>query len=97
MDERVRQALTWYDIAAEKYVKSLNELKTVRQKTVPSIYVSENQAISKYVDKVRKCEEKLSRASLTLCNITQVMVALDNLDDESKKIILGDDFDDEND
>ena len=97
MDHRVKQALSWYDTASDKYQKALIELKLAKEKAkidYPGANYMMAPLVKKWKELVRRYEEKLTRASATLYHVTMVMVALDKFED-AKEIILGDDGEDE--
>lgn len=101
MDQRVRQALTWYDTAVEKYRWALREFRAAKEKAKADGFgigpgqSVESPLVAKWRDRVRKYEEKLSRASAVLSNITMVMVALEKYSDAKEIILSMDDDDDE--
>lgn len=96
MDNRVKQALIWYDTAANKYQNALDELKKARELAKKDYGVDsmESPLVKKWRSKVTKYEEKLSRASSTLYHVTMVMVSMEKCED-AKEIILGYDEDDD--
>ena len=110
MNKRIRQALIWYDSACDKYENAVKLLKEYRESkkqtsttigtkisntiTVSSKLNSADGTLQKLISNVRRYEEKLSRASAVLNNITSVTMALKDYED-AEEIILSDDYDDE--
>lgn len=75
MTHRILDAMIWYDTASKKYKKALYELKIQRESDNTEYnkeLAYESMKVKKLKDKVRRYEEKLYRASITLYNITMV-------------------------
>ena len=100
MDQRIRKALTRYDTASEKYDISIYKLGKAREEAGKDGYkknVEENPLVKKCREKVQRYEEKMTRAAATLYYLTEVMMALSECNEDSKQIILGDEYDEEDD